>query len=124
MIESREESKHIGELVESTLDYLSHQTQAESRHVSVTQLRDLVLSFEHNLKKRCAVWKKVQAIVELNSNVRTLVLDVNGEPSRVWEWVGAHSPRPKTFFPEMDWEEAEALQSPVRSSRHKGKPRQ
>jgi hypothetical protein len=61
-----------------------------ARGISVVQLRDDVLHNEYDLKKREAVWKKVQAVVERNANVRASVKDIGdtGEVGRVWEWIG------------------------------------
>ncbi|ORX86386.1 hypothetical protein K493DRAFT_269001 [Basidiobolus meristosporus CBS 931.73] len=56
--------------------------------VSVVQLRDVLLRSMHNHVQRKHIWDKVRKIVETNSNVRSGVTEIRGEPHRVWEWVG------------------------------------
>jgi hypothetical protein len=56
----------------------------------MAQLRDDVLRDEFSASRRKKLWEKVQAKVELNSNVRSSVkTDLNGEVGRVWEWIGS-----------------------------------
>lgn len=56
--------------------------------IPVVHLRDLLLSEEHSAKRRQYLWERVRRIVETNSNVRARMMEVKGEPHRVWEWVG------------------------------------
>jgi hypothetical protein len=56
----------------------------------MAQLRDDVLRDEFSASRRKKLWEKVQAKVEVNSNVRPSVReDRNGEVGRVWEWIGS-----------------------------------
>jgi hypothetical protein len=56
----------------------------------MAQLRDDVLRDEFSASRRKKLWEKVQAKVEVNSNVRSSVKeDRNGEIGRVWEWIGS-----------------------------------
>ena len=55
----------------------------------MVQLRDNVLRDEFSAKRRDVIWRRVQAIVERNANVRSSVREGRaGEISRVWEWIG------------------------------------
>ena len=52
-------------------------------------MRDDVLRDEFSASRREAIWKRVKAIVEMNTNVRPSVKESrSGEVSRVWEWIG------------------------------------
>ncbi|OLN88142.1 Inner nuclear membrane protein SRC1 [Colletotrichum chlorophyti] len=52
-------------------------------------LRDDVLRSVHSLGERDRIWKRVKAIVEQNSNVRTSQREGrSGEVGRAWEWIG------------------------------------
>ncbi|EJU05760.1 hypothetical protein DACRYDRAFT_113805 [Dacryopinax primogenitus] len=53
-----------------------------------TQLRDSILSYEPNLKRRKEIWERVEKIVEMNANVRVGEEEVGGEVGRGWRWVG------------------------------------
>ncbi|KZO95171.1 hypothetical protein CALVIDRAFT_564954 [Calocera viscosa TUFC12733] len=53
-----------------------------------SQLRDSVLSYEPNLKRRKEVWERVEKIVEMNANVRVGEEEVGGDVGRGWRWVG------------------------------------
>ncbi|OLL26462.1 Inner nuclear membrane protein SRC1 [Neolecta irregularis DAH-3] len=55
--------------------------------ISVAQLRDAVLA-EMDIKQRRRLWQAVQQIVEDNANVRARQVELRGEITRVWEWVG------------------------------------
>ncbi|KAK9763719.1 inner nuclear membrane protein enriched at telomere/subtelomere region [Basidiobolus ranarum] len=90
------EKKLVRDLVQQVLIRLAEQ---ESLHyadpvqhslsaVSVVQLRDVLLRSMHNHVQRKHIWEKVRKVVETNSNVRSGVTEIRGEPHRVWEWVG------------------------------------
>ncbi|KAI9889347.1 MAG: inner nuclear membrane protein enriched at telomere/subtelomere region [Vezdaea aestivalis] len=88
-------SAQVPSLVALTLDQLAMQSALHRRNdvvepwISVGQMRDDVLRDEFSFGKRDQVWRKVQAVVEMNSNVRASVREMaNGEVSRVWEWIG------------------------------------
>ncbi|KAL0938711.1 sister chromatid separation protein [Colletotrichum truncatum] len=52
-------------------------------------LRDDVLRSVHSLGERDRIWKRVRAVVEQNSNVRTSQREGrSGEVGRAWEWIG------------------------------------
>ncbi|KAI8263847.1 Inner nuclear membrane protein SRC1 [Colletotrichum sp. SAR11_239] len=52
-------------------------------------LRDDVLRSVHSLGERDRIWKRVKAVVEQNSNVRTSQREGrSGEVGRAWEWIG------------------------------------
>ncbi|EUC51231.1 hypothetical protein COCMIDRAFT_31376 [Bipolaris oryzae ATCC 44560] len=68
---------------------LSYQAPGVEKGVSMTQLRDDVLRTEFNASRRQKLWKRVQAKVEKNSNVRAGVrTTASGDVARMWEWVG------------------------------------
>lgn len=68
---------------------LSYQQPSLEKGISMTQLRDDVLRTEFNASQRQKLWKRVQAKVEKNSNVRAGVrTTANGDVARMWEWVG------------------------------------
>jgi hypothetical protein len=53
-------------------------------------MRDDVLRDEFSATRRLAIWKRVEAIVGANANVRTVQKeDRAGDYSRVWEWIGS-----------------------------------
>lgn len=57
-------------------------------YLSIAQLRDsLVQQGEKGANKK-NLWSKVTKLVESNANVRTRQAKVQGEWTRVWEWVG------------------------------------
>ena len=92
----RSDSARVPLLVSSTLDRLATQAALFARGaspeswISMGQMRDDVLRDEFSIKRRDEIWKKVQAIVEMNANVRANVREGrSGEVSRVWEWVGS-----------------------------------
>lgn len=85
----------VPELVATTLDRLSTQAalyargDAQEPYISIGQLRDDVLRTELHGKRRERLWKRVQAVVEGNANVRASVREGRGgDVSRVWEWIG------------------------------------
>lgn len=82
-------------LVSTTLDRLATQAALHQRGdtqegwISSGQLRDDVLRDEFSAARRAKIWKKVEAVVEMNANVRPSVRESRtGEVSRVWEWIG------------------------------------
>lgn len=56
-------------------------------YVGSIQLRDLILSKEHNLKRKLDLWKKVSNKVEHNTNVRTQSIENYGDIMKVWQWI-------------------------------------
>ena len=82
-------------LVSTTLNRLATQAALHQRGdtpegwISSGQLRDDVLREEFSAARRAKIWKKVEAVVEMNANVRPSVREGRtGEVSRVWEWIG------------------------------------
>lgn len=59
-------------------------------YVSVYQLRDDVMRDEFSTSRRKKLWKRVEQLVEQNSNVRARLgaLD-SGDVGRGWKWIGA-----------------------------------
>jgi len=85
----------VPELVATTLDRLSTQAalyargDAKEPYISIGQLRDDVLRFELQGKRREELWRRVSRFVEGNANVRAAVREGrSGDISRVWEWIG------------------------------------
>ena len=72
---------------------LAHHTDpvaAPRPYVPSTQLRDAVLAGEHSVAARTRLWRRVEAVVEANANVRTNMEEADGgDEMRVWRWVGA-----------------------------------
>ncbi|MCJ1397692.1 inner nuclear membrane protein enriched at telomere/subtelomere region [Xylographa trunciseda] len=92
----RSDAARVPALVASTLDRLGTQAALHARgaqpepFISAGQMRDDVLREEFSLQRRDAIWKQVQAVVEMNANVRASVKEGRGgEISRVWEWIGS-----------------------------------
>ena len=92
----RSDKAKVPGLVAMTLDRLATQAALHAQgsspeaFVSVGQMRDDVLREEFSTKRREQLWKKVQAIVENNANIRASVREGRlGEISRVWEWIGS-----------------------------------
>ena len=92
----RNDNVRVPHLVSSTLDRLATQASLHTQGndsepwISMVQLRDDVLRDEFSAKRRDGIWKRVQAIVERNANVRSSVREGRaGEISRVWEWIGS-----------------------------------
>ena len=91
----RSDTAKVPSLVSTTLDRLATQAalyaqqSAPEPWISVGQMRDDVLRDEFSASRREAIWKRVKAIVEMNTNVRPSVKESrSGEVSRVWEWIG------------------------------------
>ncbi|KAK9767713.1 hypothetical protein K7432_002279 [Basidiobolus ranarum] len=99
----KNEAKLATELVDTVLNRLVDQehyhyvdpVQHPTNVLSVSQLRDTLLSSEHNHVRRQRIWEKVRRVVEANSNVRAGKMEIKGEPHRVWEWVGTAPTVPK-----------------------------
>ena len=69
---------------------LHEQGSAPHQFMSLGQLRDDVLREEFSASRRGKIWKKVQAVVERNANVRASVREGrSGDVSRQWEWIGS-----------------------------------
>ena len=97
----------IPSLVSMTLDRVATQAALHAQgaipeaFVSVGQMRDDVLRDEFSPQRRDRLWKKVQAIVENNANIRSNVREGrNGEVSRVWEWIGSVETLEDSWVPE------------------------
>ncbi|KAJ5129751.1 uncharacterized protein N7515_005790 [Penicillium bovifimosum] len=91
----RSDIARVPELVATTLDRLSTQAALYARgaakepYVAIGQLRDDVLRFELQGKRREELWRRVRNFVEGNANVRASVREGrSGDVSRVWEWIG------------------------------------
>ncbi|KAG7192685.1 inner nuclear membrane protein enriched at telomere/subtelomere region [Scheffersomyces spartinae] len=56
-------------------------------YIGSIQLRDLILSEESNLSRKLKLWKKVSKKVEMNTNVKSTLLESHGEIMLVWEWI-------------------------------------
>ncbi|KAI4153074.1 MAG: hypothetical protein LQ340_002529 [Diploschistes diacapsis] len=92
----RSDRARIPGLVSMTLDRVATQAalhgqgSSSEAFVSVSQMRDDVLRDEFSAKRRDRLWKKVQAIVENNANIRANVREGrSGEIGRTWEWIGS-----------------------------------
>ncbi|KAK9709433.1 inner nuclear membrane protein enriched at telomere/subtelomere region, partial [Basidiobolus ranarum] len=64
-----------------------------SKSVPVVQLRDYLL-FDIPPRKRRLLWRKVEQIVGMDSNLRITNGEINGEKFIIWEWVGQVEPKP------------------------------
>lgn len=94
-----QEKEKVRELVELALNKLRDESWIHHTNPSLSpnpptlasaQLRDLILSYDHSPLNRQKLWKKVEKIVEGNSNVRTKVSEIRGESIKVWEWIGSY----------------------------------
>lgn len=93
-------AKQIPGLVDQVLDRLALQKEIafesdgdDDAFLFLPNLRDDVLRSVHRLAERERVWKKVAAVVEQNSNVRTGQRESSsGEIARAWEWIGPSRP--------------------------------
>jgi hypothetical protein len=91
----RSDIARVPELVATTLDRLSTQAalyahgHAKEPYIAIGQLRDDVLRFELQGKRREELWRRVRSFVEGNANVRAAVREGrSGDVSRSWEWIG------------------------------------
>ena len=96
ILQSRADKARVPGLIASTLDRLATQAAIFSRGdsleswISVGQLRDDVLRDEFSDARRESIWRKVQAVVERNANIRASSKELRGgDVSRVWEWIGS-----------------------------------
>ncbi|KAJ6171334.1 hypothetical protein N7470_000401 [Penicillium chermesinum] len=94
----RSDLARVPELVATTLDRLATQAAlhacggAPEPYIPIGQLRDDVLRFELQGKRREELWARVRRFVEGNANVRAAVREGrSGDVSRVWEWIGGIS---------------------------------
>ncbi|KAJ0121691.1 sister chromatid separation protein [Diaporthe amygdali] len=89
-------SAQIPGLVDLVLERLSAQKELAydddgevDTFLFLPNLRDDVLRAVHSISQRERIWKRVKAVIEQNSNVRTGQREgVNGEIGRAWEWIG------------------------------------
>ncbi|KAI3400475.1 hypothetical protein diail_3096 [Diaporthe ilicicola] len=90
-------SAQIPGLVDLVLDRLSAQKELayevekgeNDTFLFLPNLRDDVLRAVHSVSQRDRIWKRVRAVIEQNSNVRTGQREgLNGEIGRAWEWIG------------------------------------
>ncbi|POW20182.1 hypothetical protein PSHT_03832 [Puccinia striiformis] len=95
----RQEKIKVRELVDLALIKLRDESWIHHTNPSLSpnpprlasaQLRDLILSYDHDPLNRQKLWKNVEKIVEGNSNVRTKVDEVRGQSCKVWEWIGSY----------------------------------
>jgi hypothetical protein len=56
--------------------------------LSISHLRDYILCDIHDLAERNRIWDKVRVIVDKNTNVRRRVMELEGEETEAWQWVG------------------------------------
>ncbi|KAI0482291.1 Man1-Src1p-C-terminal domain-containing protein [Xylariaceae sp. FL0804] len=81
-------------LVDLVLERLANQKQlgdedVDDAYLFLPNLRDDVLRSVHSLPEREKIWRRVRAVVEQNSNVRTGQREGrSGEVGRAWEWIG------------------------------------
>ncbi|KAI1277080.1 Man1-Src1p-C-terminal domain-containing protein [Xylaria sp. FL0933] len=79
-------------IVDDVLERLAQQKERghqDDPWLFLPNLRDDVLRSTHSLRERERIWKRVIAVVEQNSNVRTGQREgQNGEVGRAWEWIG------------------------------------
>ncbi|GAA6060125.1 hypothetical protein JCM10212_001422 [Sporobolomyces blumeae] len=95
-----EEKKRVAELVQTALVQLQRQERSHHAdpvlvpfpHIAPSHLRDLVLQHVHSPERRAQLWRKVEKVVEGNSNVRVMEVEQNGEELRGWKWIGATGP--------------------------------
>ncbi|GAA6013190.1 hypothetical protein JCM11491_005210 [Sporobolomyces phaffii] len=92
-----QEKNRVAELVQTALVQLQRQERSHHAdpvlvpfpHIAPSHLRDLVLQHVHSPTRRAQLWRKVERVVEGNSNVRVMQVEQNGEELRGWQWVGA-----------------------------------
>lgn len=95
----RQLAAQVPALVDRVLDRLAAQKElafesgadgeSEDPFLFLPNLRDDVLRSMHSLADRERLWRRVRAVVEQNSNVRTGQREGrNGEVGRAWEWIG------------------------------------
>ncbi|KAI0100408.1 Man1-Src1p-C-terminal domain-containing protein [Nemania sp. FL0031] len=94
-LSDRATAAQVPSLVNNVLDRLtqqkeqSYQDDVDDPWLFLPNLRDDVLRSTHSLRQRERVWRRVIAVVEQNSNVRTGQREGrSGEVGRAWEWIG------------------------------------
>ncbi|KAI1127684.1 Man1-Src1p-C-terminal domain-containing protein [Nemania abortiva] len=94
-ISDRATAAQVPSLVDNVLDRLtqqkeqSYQDDVDDPWLFLPNLRDDVLRSTHSLRQRERIWRRVIAVVEQNSNVRTGQREGrSGEVGRAWEWIG------------------------------------
>lgn len=70
--------------------------------IAVAHLRDQVLQDEFSPKMRKHLWDGVAKVVEQNSNIRAGEREIQGEPMRVWTWIGGRFVEGKSVFDERE----------------------
>ncbi|OTA79750.1 hypothetical protein M434DRAFT_381588 [Hypoxylon sp. CO27-5] len=91
---NRAAAAQVPALVDLVLERLANQKQLGDEDIDdpwlfLPNLRDDVLRSVHSLSQREKIWRKVKAVVEQNSNVRTTQREGrSGEVGRAWEWIG------------------------------------
>lgn len=92
----------VPELVATTLDRLATQASLHARgnaresYIPIGQLRDDVLRFELQGRRREELWRRVRDVVEGNANIRAATREGRGgDFARVWEWIGGISSVPE-----------------------------
>ncbi|ODQ64479.1 hypothetical protein NADFUDRAFT_70965 [Nadsonia fulvescens var. elongata DSM 6958] len=58
------------------------------RYLPSNQLRDLIIGGIKSVNQRKIIWDKLTREIERNVNVRSRQLEVHGDITRVWEWIG------------------------------------
>ncbi|KAJ8116823.1 hypothetical protein ONZ43_g4349 [Nemania bipapillata] len=94
-ISDRATAAQVPSLVNDVLDRLAQQKErgyeddVDDPWLFLPNLRDDVLRSTHSLRQRERIWRRVIAVVEQNSNVRTGQRESrSGEVGRAWEWIG------------------------------------
>lgn len=90
----RKERQKVDDIYKEVIRRLKQQHQNSIRSLNIlpkyvgsTQLRDLILTNETNLKYKLYLWNKVSHKVESNSNIRSQIVESHGEIMKVWEWI-------------------------------------
>ncbi|GAA5932755.1 uncharacterized protein JCM15063_002194 [Sporobolomyces koalae] len=120
-----EEKRRVADLVQTALVQLQRQERSHHAdpvlvpfaHIAPSHLRDLVLQHVHSPTRRAQLWKKVEKVVEGNSNVRVMEVEQNGEELRGWQWVGATGARELEASPSRQTLSASASASPEKVER-------
>ncbi|GAA5882698.1 hypothetical protein JCM1840_001378 [Sporobolomyces johnsonii] len=93
----RQEKVRVAALVQTALNQLQRQERSHHAdpvlvpfaHIAPLHLRDLILQDVHSPTRRAQLWKKVEKVIEGNSNVRVINVEQNGEELRGWLWTGS-----------------------------------
>lgn len=94
-------NRQIKRLVHITYQTLAKQQRLHNQdperwkdsYIAIVHLRDQVLQYEFDPKRREKLWEGVRKVVELNSNVRVSMREVQGEVMKCWSWVGGSVPQ-------------------------------